>query len=662
MSNKKKELSFLIYLIPLLLIEILFRVQNSQTYPSIVFVRSLLFVGFLTSILYLINTYLNTILARILTVLLFLFNSIYAFFQTGIHYYYGHFFSMRFLFEGTPDVGSYTVDFLKYLKFETYAFILIGLISIAIYLYIKPEKATDTNSKYLLISIMSSLLLYLAYIAVLFIGDAPNAFESSIKLYIKPYYTENAMNQLGMSSFISTDIIYSLTSDGSLEVKIPQEEIVDEPIEESEEEKPSTLDGRIQDDLEWIQARDAEQNDTIRSIDNYFLGKSYTERNDKTGVYKDKNFIYVLVEAFDMIAIHETLTPTLYKMQQEGTYFDHFFSPQFNCATAESELMSLSSLYPVIDTCTMSAYYDRTSPQTIFNLFKNQSYNTSSYHNWNDQFYPRSIIHPELGSDHYRDVKTLIPRLISGWQSDLTMMEGIVKELNAEEGKFMSYIITSSTHLPYDAPSSLGNRYVNRVLEVYPDAPLEIRTYLSKAVELDLAMQYLLENLSSMDNTVVAMYADHRPLKMKGAYLDRYSDINRLAMYELDRTPMIVYNPQQVPEKVSKVSSTIDMAPTFANLFDLDYDTRLFMGNDIFSNEENFVIFQNGSWYSQKGYFSTADARFYPFDEANSISSDEINRVNQIVKNKMSVSSLIYTHQYFNKRLFIQDKYKQLAP
>lgn len=642
---------YLLYFIPLFLIELLFRWQTNMLALPIYNIRSILFVMSLAMFLYCINQWFHRSIAAVITVITFIFVSVYVFFQAAIHAYYGRFFSMRFLREGAPDVGEYFTDFIRGTDWILYLILLLGILASIAYLRLRSDKQIKYRFRVGIIGALSFVLIYSLYIGSLFIGDTDHVMESSFSLYRKPYYTESAMNQLGVTSFVFTDIQYSFLSDGSIEkpviklgklnrAPISQEDILFRP--------------RIQDDTQWKTVRDNEKNSDLKTIDQYLLSKAYTPENDYTGIYKDKNLIYVLVEAFDMIAIDKDLTPTLYKMQQEGFYFDHFYSPQFNCATAESELMSMTSIYPVMDVCTMSAYYDQSSPQTIFNLFKKAGYTTSSYHNWDDEFYPRSVIHPYLGSDKYLGSDDLLPWLIDGWQSDLTMMEGVVKDLNQGSDRFMAYIVTSSTHLPYDTDTTLGNRYVSQVLTKYPNAPKEIRTYLSKAIELDRALAYLLENLTDIDNTVIALFGDHRPLTMPGSYLDNYSDIDRLSYYELDRTPMIIYSPHQEAERISTVSSTIDLEPTLANMFDLDYDTRLFMGSDIMSEEKNMVIFQNGSWYDQVGYFDVYAARFYPYDTSLDYSSDEISVINNTVRNKLYISSLIYTENYFNQRAFLR--------
>ena len=90
---------------------------------------------------------------------------------------------------------------------------------------------------------------------------------------------------------------------------------------------------------------------------------------------------------------------------------------------------------------------------------------------------------------------------------------------------------------------------------------VHIKTYLSKAIELDKAMEHLLSNLNVIDNTVIAMFSDHRPLQMPPKYLNTYSEIDRMPQFEMDKTPFIIYTPIQIPEINNKVSSTLDMAP-----------------------------------------------------------------------------------------------------
>lgn len=647
---KKLSQQFLLYFLPIFAIEFLFRFQAYQLGLDIYLLRSIIHTAFLATILLLINGFWHNKLISVITVFIFTLISFYAFFQIGIQHYYGMFFSVKFIMKGMPDVGSYAFDFIKYLKPQMILYIIVWLLSLIAYFKLRATSAYLQSMKQRLALLALTFAIYISFLSSLVFLDPKGLFESSIKLYKNPTYSEIATKQLGITAFMLSDFQYFL---------FPNRATIEETIEPVNPNpdgnnglNPENPNIRKFDDQPWITIKDNETNDKLKAIDQYFLNKPINPKNEKTGIYKDKNFVYVLVEAFDLIAIHPELTPTLYKMKTEGSYFDHFYSPQYNCATAESELVSVTSTYPVIGTCTMSAYYENASFQSVYKLFKNSGYQTSSYHNWNDQFYPRTKIHPVLGSDKYLDEPDLIPRRIKGWQSDLTMMEGVVKDLNKREGNpFMAYVITSSTHLPYDIPSNLGQKYVKQVKKVYPDAPYEIETYISKAIELDKSMEYLLKNLDDIDNTVIMLFADHRPLKMPAKYLNQYSDGKRNKAYELDRTPMMIYNSKQTPEVNSKYASTIDMLPTVANLFDLNHDPRLFMGVDLNGTEEPIVIFQSGSWYDQTGYFDVKTSSFTPFNKDITLTDDEIKIKNQKVKQKLSVSSNIYTEGYYKKRL-----------
>lgn len=64
---------------------------------------------------------------------------------------------------------------------------------------------------------------------------------------------------------------------------------------------------------------------------------------------------------------------------------------------------------------------------------------------------------------------------------------------------------------------------------------------------------------------------------------------------------MVIYNTQIKSEVVEKYSSYINLTPTIANLFNLDYDPRYYMGTDVFSDEYlNVVTFADGSWKIMK--------------------------------------------------------------
>jgi len=80
-----------------------------------------------------------------------------------------------------------------------------------------------------------------------------------------------------------------------------------------------------QPEIEWNQLDidfdayiEEEKNENIKTMHQYFKNQSVTEKNQYTGLLKDKNVIFIMAESFDEIAIDKDLTPTLYKLKNEG--------------------------------------------------------------------------------------------------------------------------------------------------------------------------------------------------------------------------------------------------------------------------------------------------------------------------------------------------------
>ena len=57
----------------------------------------------------------------------------------------------------------------------------------------------------------------------------------------------------------------------------------------------------------------------------------------------------------------------------------------------------------------------------------------------------------------------------------------------------------------------------------------------------------------------------------------------------------------------------MNIVPTIANLFDLEYDPRLYAGDDILSESyDNRVIFADGSWKDEKAYYNASCTCYAP--------------------------------------------------
>jgi phosphoglycerol transferase MdoB-like AlkP superfamily enzyme len=114
-----------------------------------------------------------------------------------------------------------------------------------------------------------------------------------------------------------------------------------------------------------------------------------------------------------------------------------------------------------------------------------------------------------------------------------------------------------------------------------------------------------------------------------------YSELTRLdTEYSKHKSGLIIYNPGIKKKKIDKYASNIDVLPTLLNMFGVEYDSRLLIGQDIMSDSEGIVIFNDHSFITKKGYYN---------EKGNNTLKDK----QKEVFNKINASSLIFDTNYY---------------
>lgn len=114
-----------------------------------------------------------------------------------------------------------------------------------------------------------------------------------------------------------------------------------------------------------------------------------------------------------------------------------------------------------------------------------------------------------------------------------------------------------------------------------------------------------LEQDDLLEDTVLVFYADHYNYYMLDDELNR--EIKGVDSYNmLAHTDFFIYSSDIEPMSVGKVTSSVDVLPTLANLFGLDTDYRMYMGSDAFSEDGGYVFFPDGAWFDGEIYCTTS--------------------------------------------------------
>lgn len=387
----------------------------------------------------------------------------------------------------------------------------------------------------------------------------------------------------------------------------------------------------------------------LAQMDQYFASVEATEKNEYTGMFEGYNLIVITAESFSRFVPDPELTPTLYKMMTEGFYLKNFYNPIWSVSTFDGEYVVLTSLYPKDGV--WSLYHMASREQAFSYPTLLPDYASYAFHNHTFDYYSRDVSHPAMGYDYYALGRGL--DVTPSWpESDLEMMELSVDKWIDQE-PFNVYYLTVSGHAAY---TRIGNAMVTKNWHRVEDLPMseEAKGYIACNLELEDAMTYLLERLRDAgiaDRTLIVLSADHYPYGLSDASLNEFAGENLDHQFELYRSTGIIYADGMEPVEVNKYVANIDLMPTIYNLMGVPYDSRLLMGRDMLSDSPGLVLFNDLSWISEYGRYTSSTGTFEvhaPYDPE-SIPEGYITTINDIVHNRFYFSRLILDEDYYAK-------------
>lgn len=662
--NNKLIKNYLIILIFTNLLEISFRLISQSKVFDVSLLRIFIGLNFVSLLISFILSWTNKKSIKIFNIIIAFIFSIYAFLQLGFNNFIGVYMS----FNTTSQLGAvtdYVKEFLSSFLFRFYLIFIPFILLIIYYIFIDKFTELKLNKKFVLkshikyepgIRIISSLiilfLLGFVYNETLTIPFMQNELQtvSNEDLFAYPSVPSLVINEFGVIGF------------GFLDVKSLYVEPTNNYVFNGEENNNISINtDRTFDDTLWNELISNESSNKLNNINNYLINNTISDYNDYTGLFEGKNLIVIMMESINEIFINKDLYPNFYKLYSEGISFTNNYSPRNSCATGNNEFSAMTGIYSIQNNCTANVYRKNTYPYSIFNLFNNAGYKTMSMHDYTEAYYYRSIIHQNMGSGKYYGVQDLgIPYYneYKNWASDEDFMKVAMDiTLSDTSEPFMLWLTTVSSHQPYVQSSIEGDKYLSITEDT--DYPMDLRRYMSKLKTLDNALGILLEKLENagiLDDTVIALFGDHYPYGLKDSTINYVLDYD-LDDYEREKTPFVIYNSEISPQSIDKYTSYINLTPTIANLFNLNYDPRLYMGYDVLSDDYwNVVTFADGSWKNNLVYYNagTSNVKYYVED---GMSIDEIKNINQIITNKMQMSRYIIENNYFK---YLDESLKEL--
>ena len=621
--------------------------------------------GLLLSLL--VNLLHNRRLAQVLTLVVTALWTLLLCVEYCCRSYFKSYFSVGFICTMTGNVVTGFGSTIPGIVAQRLPFIVAALLPLALCILLRKRIATEHRmSKWSLLFVTAVSVIFLL------IGEGLARWGTYGDSYTYNFQTDAAVSQFGLHTAVRLEAEYALFGTPQPKLELPAR--TDEP-DGTPDDPPQTTTpveyGYNALDIDFQALADSASDSVLRSMAQYFGSLTPSKKNEYTGLFQGKNLVLITAEAFSPWFISRELTPTLYKLTHEGFVFNNYYQPGWGQSTTGGEFAAMTGVIPTWINNNLSFYVSHKDymPFALGNQFRALGYTTVAYHNNAYTYYNRHLTHPNLGYDYYGQGNGL-NITGPGWPySDLEMMELTAPayiEDYVQNGKpFHAYYMTVSGHANWGWGNAMSAKNREAAVAAYPNASQPVQGYIAANLELEYALQYLLEQLEAAgiaDDTVICLTADHYPYALVTDSGDYYQELSGLQDSELDisryRNTLILWSgSMEQPVTVDTPCSSIDIVPTLSNLFGLTYDSRLLSGRDVFAENYNasqastcmpLVILptnRGNSWITAAGTYDAKTRTFTP-NPGITVADNYVDTVTALVDAKYSYARQLIQYDY----------------
>ena len=396
---------------------------------------------------------------------------------------------------------------------------------------------------------------------------------------------------------------------------------------------------------------------TVGSLNTYVASLTPSMTNEYTGLFEGKNLIFITAEAFGLGVIDPVRTPTLYRMATKGMQFTDYYQADI-AGTTGGEYQTLFGMPPTSGGLSFKETVGNNNYFTMGSQLDRLGYWGKAYHNNDYTFYSRHRTHKNLGySEGFVGMGNgMEDYVVSQWPaSDLEMFVGSVGEY-IDKQPFNVYYMTVSGHSNYTRYGNcMVKKHWDRVADLDYSDP--VKGYLACQMELEDSMTFLLATLESAgiaDDTVIVITGDHFPYGLDDDNPGSRKYTSELYGYPItnsmvqDQNVLIIWSgclEKMDPIVVDDPTCSLDILPTLSNLFGTAYDSRLFVGRDVFSDTEPLIFNNNYDWKTVYGTYIRGE--FTPASKDMEVPEEYVEAISAIVRNKIRYCRGVLSEDYF---------------
>ncbi|HEX2945846.1 MAG TPA: LTA synthase family protein [Clostridia bacterium] len=341
----------------------------------------------------------------------------------------------------------------------------------------------------------------------------------------------------------------------------------------------------------------------------YAANKETLPDNSYKGMFAGKNLLVIEVESLEKFVVNQKIngqeiTPNINRLLKNSIYFTDVHEQVHEGNTIDAEFIANTSLYPLLQGSTSFLYPYNDYENTLPKIMGRNGYHTTDIQPDPGSFWNWMILMKSLGFEKCIDNSAFKTDQSFGMGiSDESFLKQVEPLIVNQKQPFYTFMITQSTHTPYDLPYGLRELKLPGTLDnTYLGGYLQSIHYTDKYLG-----QFLdgLEKDGVLDNTVVVMYGDHEGIHKY--FPDSLKDITGLEgewwKDNKKQTPLIVYKPGMKPEEIATTGGEIDILPTVCNLMGIDsseYEGTA-MGRNLLNTDRSFAVLQGGEYVGPAG-------------------------------------------------------------
>ncbi|HLS45506.1 MAG TPA: sulfatase-like hydrolase/transferase [Ornithinicoccus sp.] len=661
-------LSLLLFLVAsMIYLEIVLRIQTDSQLVGDGLLYTTLFAGATSFVIFLIASFLRgagrtIVVGLLLGAMTVIFMSQFLYYDT-----FRTFYSVFSAMNGGQLTEFMGVILVK-IRENSLWLLLLAVPMILFFVLLRRGTWARHRFKWLERGVAAVLMIGLFGAAILGINVGEKEHASAYDMYYRNNDPVASVNALGLMTSMRLDlqrtvlgfepelapppVVVAPEPDPDDPVEAPSEgpslEPPDTPAGESDvpDPEPVVYEDNVM-DIDFDKLMAEAESEELRNMHLYFSTREATQENEHTGMFEGYNLVFITAEGYSHYAVDEEVTPTLHKMTHEGFTFTSFYNPIWGVSTSDGEYVATTGLIPKSGVWSMFKSGSNAMPFAMGNQLGRLGYKTMAYHNHTFDYYRRDVSHPNLGYD-YKGLGNGLEVTKTWPESDIEMIDVTTEEFVHDE-PFHAYYMTVSGHLLYNFG---GNFIAVKNRDLVQDLPYGEagKAYMATQIELDRALELLMERLEGAgvaDRTLIVLSADHYPYGLEKPDLDDLAGHEVEENFELHKSSLIIYAKGMQPETVDQPVSSLDIIPTISNLMGLEFDSRLLMGRDVFSDADPLVIFNNRSFITDKGRYNSVTREFTANegidvpDDYQQVISDEIDR-------RFYYSTMILDRDYYS--------------